>query len=74
MPCHICAGIIVHFGIAKLTVGESGKYRENRAALMLRRGVDVVNLELDEAKEPLRKFIERNPNEWYGDIGREAHG
>ena len=37
---------------------------------MLQRGVEVVDLDLDEAKELLREFIERNPEEWGKDIGR----
>ena len=32
--------------------------------------VDVVDLDQDEAKELLREFILRNPDEWSRDIGR----
>ena len=74
MPCHMCAGAIVQFGIAKVAVGESENFKENGSELMLRHRVEVVDLDLDEPKELLREFIERNPDEWYGDIGREAPG
>ena len=37
---------------------------------MLQHGVEVVDLDLDEAKDLLREFIERNPHEWSRDIGR----
>ena len=29
-------------------------------------GIEVIDLDLDEAKELLAEFIERNPSEWYG--------
>ena len=70
MPCLMCAGAIVQFGIAKVVVGESETFKENGLELMLQHGVEVVDLDLDEAKDLLRGFIERNPQEWYGDIGR----
>ena len=69
MPCHMCAGAAVQFGITKVVVGESENFRDNGLDLMLRHGIAVVDLDLDEAKELLSRFIERNPAEWYGDIG-----
>ena len=53
---------------AKLVVvGEAKNFRDNGLDLMLRHGIEVVDLA--EAKELLREFIEKNPAEWYGDIG-----
>ena len=73
MPCSMCAGAIVQFGITRVVVGESENlYEGNGLDLMLQRGVEVVDLDLDEAKELLGGFIDRNPEEWYGDIGRQA--
>ena len=37
---------------------------------MLRHGVEVIDLDLQEAKDLLARFIEKNPTEWHGDIGR----
>ena len=70
MPCNMCAGAIVQFGITKVIVGESESFQDNGLDLMLQHGVEVVDLGLEEAKELLRTFIESNPDEWYGDIGR----
>lgn len=70
MPCHMCAGAIVQFGIARITVGEAESFQEHGLDLMLRHGVEVVDLDLQEAKDLLARFIEKNPAEWYGDIGR----
>ena len=70
MPCHMCAGSVVQFGIARVIVRESESFPENGLDLLLRHGVEVIDLDLDEAKELLAWFIETNPQEWYGDIGR----
>ena len=37
---------------------------------MLRHLIEVYDLDLQEAKDLLARFIEKNPAEWYGDIGR----
>ena len=71
MPCNMCAGAIVQFGITKVIVGESENFQEgNGLDLMLQGGVEVGDLDLDEAKDILREFIQRNPDEWSRDIGR----
>ena len=71
MPCHMCAGAVVQFGITRVVVAESENFQEgNGLDLMVRHGVDVVDLDQDEAKEILREFILRNPDEWSRDIGR----
>ena len=71
IPCNMCAGAVVQFGITKVIVGESENFQEgNGLDLLKRHGVEVVDLDLDEAKELLREFIIRNPQEWSGDIGR----
>ena len=70
MPCNMCAGAIVQFGISRVIVGESENFKEHGLELMLRHGIEVVDLDLAEAKELLARFIETNPQEWYGDIGR----
>ena len=70
MPCHMCAGAAVQFGIARIIVGEAESFREHGLDLMLRHGAEVIDLDLQEAKDLLAEFINRNPSEWHGDIGR----
>ena len=71
MPCNMCAGAIVQFGISRVVAGESENFKEsNGLDLMLRHGVEVIDLDLEEAKDLLRAFIENNPQEWNRDIGR----
>ena len=68
MPCYFCAGAVVQFGIRKVVVGESENFSGAREFLESR-GVEVVDLNLDECKQLMRKFIQTNPNLWNEDIG-----
>ena len=74
MPCNMCAGAIVQFGISKVIVAESETFPDNGLDFMLQHGVEIVDLNLDEAKELLAKFIKENPEEWYRDIGQAVPG
>lgn len=68
MPCHMCAGAIIQFGITRVIVGESETFDEGRVH-MEGHGIEVVDLDLDEAKQLMRDFIEANPELWKSDIG-----
>lgn len=69
MPCHMCAGAIVQFGITTVYAGESETFDEGRE-LMLRHGIEVVDMDLDEAKQLMSDFIAANPTQWNQDIGK----
>ncbi len=71
MPCHMCAGAIVQFGITKVIAGESSNFQEaNGHGTLIRHGIEVVDMDLDDAKELLGRFIEEKPEQWNDDIGR----
>ena len=71
IPCNICAGAIVHSGIIKVVYGESRNLQEdNGRELLVRYGVELADLDLEEARRMLRAFIETKPEEWSADIGR----
>ena len=71
MPCHMCAGAIVQFGISRVVAAESVNFGEaNGYDLMTRHGIEVTDLDLEEAKVLLGGFIESNPQHWNSDIGR----
>ena len=71
MPCNMCAGAVVQFGITKVVVAESKNFGEhNGFDLMVRHGVEVIDLDLDEAKQLLGGFVESDPQHWNRDIGR----
>ena len=46
MPCHMCAGAIVQFGITKVVAGESSNFpEENGPGILRRHGTVVIDLE-----------------------------
>lgn len=69
MPCYLCAGAVVQFGIKKVIVGESATFPGARE-FMESHGVEVVDLDLDECKQLMSQFIEGNPQLWNEDIGK----
>jgi len=68
MPCYLCAGAVVQFGIPKVMVGESQTF-PGGPEFMRAHGVEVVDLNLAECVAMMRKFIEQNPRLWNEDIG-----
>lgn len=68
MPCYLCAGAIVQFGIKKVIVGESKTFSGAKNFLESH-GVEVIDLDLNECKELMEKFINEKPELWHEDIG-----
>ena len=68
MPCYLCAGAVVQFGIKKVYAGENETF-SGAKEFMESMGVEVINLNSEECKEMMRKFIAENPKLWYEDIG-----
>jgi cytosine deaminase len=68
MPCYLCAGAIVQFGIKKVIAGEAEIFAGARE-FMESHGVEVTNLNLDECKRLMKNFIKTNPDLWKEDIG-----
>lgn len=68
MPCYLCSGAIVQFGIPKVFVGEDDTFGGDPEFLR-DRDVEVINLNLRECKHILESFILVNPNTWNEDIG-----
>ena len=64
MPCYMCAGAILQFGITKVVAAESKTANEG-LEMMVRHGVEVIDLDLDEAKSLLGEFIRTNPHQWH---------
>jgi cytosine/creatinine deaminase len=68
MPCYLCAGAVVQFGIKKVYAGESETF-PGAKEFMQSHGVEVIDLSLEECKTLMREFIEENPTLWNEDIG-----
>ena len=69
MPCYLCSGAVVQFGIRKVIVGESRTF-PGALEFMRTSGVEVIDLDLLECVEMMTKFIAENPQLWDEDIGR----
>ncbi|MBX9688517.1 MAG: nucleoside deaminase [Candidatus Obscuribacterales bacterium] len=68
MPCHMCAGAIVQFGIPKVIAGENRTF-PSAAEFMKANGVEVIDLNLDECYDLLQEFRRLYPDVWNEDIG-----
>lgn len=69
MPCYLCSGAVVQFGIKKVIVGESKTFDVNSRDFLESHGVEVVNLDLQECKTMMETFIIEKPELWKEDIG-----
>ena len=69
MPCYLCAGAVVQFGIKKVIVGESETFKGART-FMEDHGVEVIDLNNKECISLMKEFIEKKPELWNEDIGK----
>ena len=69
MPCCMCAGAVVQFGIKKVLAGESATF-PGAKKFMESHDVEVVDLDLDECKQMMSEFIQNNPLFCNEDIGK----
>jgi creatinine deaminase len=68
MPCYLCAGAVVQFGIKKVIVGESRTF-SGASEFMRSHGVEVSDLDLIECVQMMQEFIAKHPALWNEDIG-----
>jgi len=75
MPCYLCTGAVIQFGVPKVIVGESvtfpggeGKWGKSPAFLRAN-GVEVIDLHDAECIEMMTRFIREHPELWNEDIG-----
>lgn len=69
MPCYLCAGAVVQFGIKKVIAGESATF-PGAKEFMESHGVEIIDLNLDECKQLMSDFIQKNSQLWNEDIGK----
>jgi len=69
MPCYLCAGAVVQFGVSRVIVGDSRNFPGARQ-FMKDHGVEVVDLDDQECIDILQSFITSNPDIWNEDIGK----
>ncbi len=69
MPCYLCAGAVVQFGIKKVIAGESETIAGPKE-YMQSHGEEVNDLNQKERKQLMTNFIQNNPTLWNEDIGK----
>ena len=67
-PCDMCSGAILLYEIPRVVMAESRTFRGPQE-LLVRRGVELVDLDLEEAREGMRDFVREHPELWNEDIG-----
>ena len=68
MPCYLCAGAIVQFGIPNVVVGENRNF-EGAAQFLKDHGVQVTVLNQPTCVSIMSAFIRDNQELWNEDIG-----
>jgi len=75
MPCYLCTGAVIQFGIPKVVIGEDVTFPGGQCrwggsrAFLEANGVEVVDLDDLECIAMMRDFILKNPTLWNEDIG-----
>ncbi|HEY2586311.1 MAG TPA: carbon storage regulator CsrA [Tepidisphaeraceae bacterium] len=69
MPCFLCSGAIVQFGIPRIVVGESVNF-PGAPGFLRHQGVHCVDLHDAECIQMMGEFIKAHPDLWHEDIGK----
>lgn len=69
MPCYLCSGAIVQFGIEKVIAGESRTLKGDLEFLK-DHWITVEDWDMNECIELMEEFIKKNPTLWNEDIGK----
>ncbi len=76
MPCYLCTGAAIQFGVPKVIVGEATTFPGGEAKwgkspdFMRANGIELVNLHDPQCIEMMTTFIREHPDLWNEDIGR----
>jgi len=68
MPCYLCAGAAVQFGIPKVIAGESRNFAGARE-FMEEHGIEVIDCDDPACTCMMAEFIRKNSRLWNEDIG-----
>jgi cytosine/creatinine deaminase len=69
MPCYLCSGAAVQFGVPKVIVGESVNFGGG-PDFMRSKGIEVIDLHDPECIAMMAQFIRQHPELWNEDIGK----
>lgn len=69
MPCFLCSGAVVQFGIPKVIAGESVNFA-GAPGFLRQQGVECHDLHDPECIQMMSDFIKAHPDLWHEDIGK----
>ena len=69
MPCYLCSGAAVQFGIPSVIVGESANF-PGAGDFLRQHGIRVTDLHNPECTRMMADFIRDHPQLWREDIGK----
>lgn len=69
MPCYLCSGAIVQFGIPRVVAGESVNFG-GAPEFLGQHGIQCIDLHDPECVQMMSDFIKTHPDLWHEDIGR----
>ena len=69
MPCHLCSGAIVQFGVPRVIVGESANFA-GAPDFLRSHHVQVINLQDPDCIQMMADFVKAHPELWNEDIGK----
>jgi len=69
MPCHLCSGAVIQFGIPRVIVGESINFG-GAPDVLRQHGVEVIDLHDPQCIALMGDFIKSHPDLWREDIGK----
>ncbi len=67
-PCSMCSGTVLLYGIPKVVIGENTTFMGEEKYLESK-GVEIVQMDNQECKDIMKKFISEKPELWNEDIG-----
>lgn len=69
-PCIMCSGTIVHYKIPMVVIGENQTVKDTTICedFLIVNNIEIINMDLNECKFMMSKFIENNKNLWFEDI------
>ncbi len=67
-PCSMCSGTILLYGIPKVVIGENSTFMGEEDYLKSK-GVKIIQMDNQECKDIMKRFIAEKPELWNEDIG-----
>jgi len=71
-PCQMCSGAILLYKIPTVVIGENATFR-GPEDYVSDKGIEIINLDMQECKAMMRDFVNKFPDLWNEDIGENKN-